>query len=219
MSQEEQKKQAALAAIKYIHDDMVVGVGTGSTTNYFIDALAQLKGRIQTTVASSKQTAERLKSLSIPVDPLNAVNSIDVYVDGADQINKLLQCIKGGGGALTGEKILASVAKQFICIADKSKLVPVLGSAFPIAVEVIPMARSAVARELVKLGGDPIYRENFVTDFGNVILDVHNLEIMEPIKWEHKLNNIAGVVSNGIFAERHADILLMGTDEGVKIIK
>ncbi len=214
MSQDQQKQQAALAAIEYIKGDAIVGVGTGSTVNYFIDALVQIKGKIDCAVASSKASAERLRQLHIPVVDLNSVSEVHIYVDGADEITKNLHCIKGGGAALTGEKIIAQVAKQFICIADASKLVGILGN-FPVPIEVIPMARSYVARELVKLGGDPIYREGIVTDYGNVILDVHNLEIMEPIKLEEKLNQIPGIVTNGIFARRPADILLLGTDEGV----
>ena len=217
MNQDDMKKAVAAAAIEYIKPGMIVGVGTGSTANYFIDELASIKGQIETTVASSEASAERLKSHGIPVEDLNMVNEIAVYVDGADESNKYLHLVKGGGGALTREKIVAAVAKQFVCIADESKLVDILG-AFPLPVEVIPMARSYVARELVKLGGQPVYREGFVTDNGNVILDVHNLEIMNPVELEQTLNNIVGVVTNGLFAARPADVLLLGTPEGVKTI-
>lgn len=212
---DQQKQLAAEAAIQFIKDDAVVGIGTGSTVNYFIAALAKIKGKIQCAVSSSKASTEQLKALHIPVLDLNSVDGIDVYVDGADEITKNLHCIKGGGGALTGEKILAEVAKQFICISHEEKLVSVLG-AFPLPIEVIPMARSAVARRLIKMGGDPIYRENFITDYGNIILDVHNLEILEPAKLEAELNQIPGVVTNGLFARRPADKLLLGTDNGVK---
>lgn len=215
MNSEELKKKAALAALNYIEDDMVVGVGTGSTANYFIDGLATIKNRIAGTVASSKATAERLKQHGIPVYDLNAVNQVHVYIDGADQINKLLELIKGGGGALTQEKIIANAAEKFICIADESKIEPLFGS-FPLPVEIIPSARSFVARQLVKLGGDPVYREHFVTDNGNIIIDVHNLKILEPIKLEQTINNIPGVVENGIFARRPADLVLLGTGKGVK---
>ena len=179
MNQDDMKKAVARAAIDYIEAGSIVGVGTGSTANYFIDELAKIKHKIETTVASSVASAERLKSHGIPVEDLNMVSEIAVYVDGADESNKYLHLVKGGGGALTREKIVAAVARKFVCIADESKLVDVLG-AFPLPVEVIPMARSYVARELVKLGGQPVYREGFVTDNGNVILDVHNLEIIEP---------------------------------------
>ncbi len=212
---DQQKQLAAEAAIRFIKDDAIVGVGTGSTVNFFIDALAKIKGKIQCVVSSSKASTERLKAKHIPVYDLNSVSYLDVYVDGTDEITKNLCCIKGGGGALTGEKILAEAAKQFICIADESKLVGVLGT-FSLPIEVIPMARSAVARRLVKMGGDPVYRENFITDYGNVILDVHNLEILEPAKLEAELNQIPGIVTNGLFARRPVDKLLLGTNEGVK---
>ena len=217
MNQDDMKKAVARAAIDYIEAGSIVGVGTGSTANYFIDELAKIKHKIETTVASSVASAERLKSHGIPVEDLNMVSEIAVYVDGADESNKYLHLVKGGGGALTREKIVAAVARKFVCIADESKLVDVLG-AFPLPVEVIPMARSYVARELVKLGGQPVYREGFVTDNGNVILDVHNLEIMNPVEMEQTLNNIVGVVTNGLFAMRPADVLLLGTPEGVKTI-
>jgi ribose 5-phosphate isomerase A len=217
MNQDDMKKAVAAAAIEYIKPGMIVGVGTGSTANYFIDELARIKGQIETTVASSEASADRLKSHGIPVEDLNMVDEIAVYVDGADESNKYLHLVKGGGGALTREKIVAAVAKQFVCIADESKLVDILGK-FPLPIEVIPMARSYVARELVKLGGQPVYREGFVTDNGNVILDVHNMEIMNPVELEQTLNNIVGVVTNGLFAARPADVLLLGTPEGVKTI-
>lgn len=217
MNQDEMKKAVAAAAIEYIKPGMIVGVGTGSTANYFIDELARIKGQIETTVASSEASAERLKSHGIPVEDLNMVNEIAVYVDGADESNKYLHLVKGGGGALTREKIVAAVAKQFVCIADETKLVDILGK-FPLPVEVIPMARSYVARELVKMGGQPVYREGFVTDNGNVILDVHGLQIMNPVEMENTLNGIVGVVTNGLFAARPADVLLLGTQEGVKTI-
>jgi len=212
---EQQKQLAAETAIEYIQQDAIVGVGTGSTVNYFIDALAQIKGKIECAVSSSQASTERLKALHIPIYDLNSVDHLDVYVDGTDEITKNLHCIKGGGAALTGEKILVESAKKFICIADASKLVGVLGS-FPLPIEVIPMARSAVARQLVKMGGDPIYREGIVTDYGNVILDVHNLEILDPVKLENELNQIPGIVTNGLFARKHADVLLLGTAQGVK---
>lgn len=217
MTQDELKKAVAEAALAYVEDDTIVGVGTGSTANFFIDGLAKIKHRIEGTVASSEASAERLKSHGIPVYDLNSVSDIPLYVDGADETNDLLELIKGGGGALTREKIVAAVAKKFICIADGSKKVPVLGK-FPLPVEVIPMARSYVARELVKLGGDPVYRDGFVTDNGNIILDVHNMVISEPIKMEEAINNITGVVTVGLFAKRSADVLLLGTESGVETI-
>lgn len=208
---------AAEAAIKYIPENSVIGVGTGSTINYFIDALASIKHNIAGAIASSKATALKLKALNIPVLDLNSVSELDIYVDGADEINPNLQMIKGGGAALTGEKIVASVAKKFICIADSSKKVAILGK-FPLSIEVIPMARSYVAREIIKrIGGSPVYREGIITDHGNVILDVWNLEILEPIKTEQLINNIPGVITNGLFAIRPADILLLGTSDGVLV--
>ena len=216
MSQINLKQAAAKAALDYIVDGEVVGVGTGSTVNYFIDLLAQEKHRIEGAVASSEATQARLQDHGIPVLSLNAVDQVSVYIDGADEITALMQMIKGGGGALTREKIVAVNAKQFICIADHSKYVKALG-AFPVAVEVIPMARSYVARELVRqFNADPIYRQGFVTDNGNIILDVHNLVLHEPIKTEMAINNITGVVANGLFAARCADVLLLGTDKGVE---
>jgi len=218
MTQDELKQAVARAAMQYVEEGTIVGVGTGSTANYFIDYLAEMKGQIEGTVASSEATRARLESHGIPVYDLNAVDDIPVYVDGADEADPNLCLIKGGGGALTREKIIAAVAKKFICIADGSKKVPVLG-AFPLPVEVIPMARSHVAREIVKLGGDPVYREGFVTDNGNIILDIHNMQIAQPVKLEHALNNIVGIVTNGLFAARSADVLLLGTENGVETIE
>ncbi len=217
MTLDDQKKAAADAAIEYVVDDTIIGVGTGSTANHFIDSLAEIKHRIKGTVASSEASAARLKSHGIPVLELNEVDEISVYVDGADESNAQLHLIKGGGGALTREKIVLSVAKQFVCVADSSKLVDVLGD-FPLPIEVVPMARSCVARELVKLGGRPILRDGFVTDNGNLILDVHNLRIMEAVKFESELNQIVGVVTNGLFARRPANVLLLGTEQGVQTV-
>ena len=212
------KLAVAKAAIEYIPDDCIVGVGTGSTANFFIDELAKIKGRIEGTVASSEASAARLKAHGIRVFDLNSVDKMPVYVDGADEVNHYLQMVKGGGGALTREKIVAAVADKFICIADKSKLVPVLGH-FPLPIEVIPMARSHVAREILKIGGQPTLREGFTTDNGNIILDVHNMSIVDPVKLEADINAIVGVVTNGLFAARPADLLLLGTAEGVKTLK
>ncbi|MBL0010410.1 MAG: ribose-5-phosphate isomerase RpiA [Nitrosomonas sp.] len=217
MIQDEQKRAVAAAAIQHIPVGCVVGVGTGSTANCFIDELAKIKNKIEGTVASSDATAKRLKSHGIEVFDLNNVIDLPVYVDGADEITEHLHMIKGGGGALTREKIVAAVARKFICITDQSKLVNILGN-FPLPVEVIPMARSYVAREIVHLGGQPALRQGFVTDNGNVILDVHNLQIMNPVELETTLNQIAGVVTNGLFARRAADTLLLGTDNGVRTI-
>jgi len=217
MTPDEMKKMAATAALEYVETGTVIGIGTGSTANHFIDGLAAIKHRIDGTVASSEASAKRLKTHGIPVLDLNSVDELSVYVDGADESNRHLHLIKGGGGALTREKIVAAASRKFVCIADQSKLVDVLG-AFPLPVEVIPMARSYVARELVKYGGQPIYREGFVTDNGNIILDVHNLEITEPVRQEGELNNIAGVVTVGLFARRPADVLLLGTPEGVRML-
>jgi len=217
MTTDAMKQIAAQEAIQYIKDDMVVGVGTGSTVNFFIDELAKIKHRIDGAVSSSKASEDRLKQHGIPVLDLNSVSNLPIYVDGTDEFNDYLCLIKGGGGALTGEKIVATAAKQFICITDETKKVGVLGK-FPLAIEVIPMARGYVARELVKMGGDPMLREGFVTDNGNIILDVHNLDISQPITMEEKINNITGVVCNGIFAKRGADKVLMGTSSGVKTI-
>lgn len=215
MNQDEMKQAVAQAALEYVAPGTVVGVGTGSTANYFIDALAGMKAKIEGTVASSVASAERLKGHGIPVYDLNAVNEVAVYVDGADEANRHLQLVKGGGGALTREKIVAAVAGQFVCIIDESKLVNRLG-AFPLPVEVIPMARGHVARQIVKLGGEPVLREDFKTDNGNIILDVHGLDIIDPIKLEEQLNNVTGVVTNGLFAKRPADLMLMGTPGGVE---
>ena len=221
MTQDELKQAVAKAAVDHIAPHLepksIVGVGTGSTANFFIDYLAEYKNDFDGAVASSEATAERLKKHGIPVYDLNAVNEIEFYVDGADETNERLELIKGGGGALTREKIVAAVAKTFICIADESKMVGILGE-FPLPVEVIPMARSHVGREIVKLGGDPVYRDGFVTDNGNSIIDIHNLDISRPIQVEERLNNIVGVVTNGLFARRPADLLLLGTSEGVKSI-
>jgi len=214
MTQDEMKQAVAKAAIDYVKDG-IVGVGTGSTANYFIDELARVKGRIDGAVASSESTAQRLKSHGIAVFDLNSVDGMDIYVDGADEISEHFHMIKGGGGALTREKIVAACARYFVCVADQSKLVGVLGN-FALPVEVIPMARSYVARELVKLGGQPRLREGFTTDNGNVILDVSNMSILDPVKLESEINQITGVVTNGLFARRPADILLLGTASGVK---
>jgi ribose 5-phosphate isomerase A len=216
MTQDELKLEVARAAIKFV-DSGIIGVGTGSTANFFIDELAKVKGRIDGAVASSQKTADRLKSHGIPVVDLNSVGELDVYVDGADEVTEHLAMIKGGGGALTREKIVAAVARKFICIADGSKLVPVLGK-FPLPVEVIPMARSYVARELVKLGGQPELRQGFTTDNGNIILDVHGFNILNPSELETRINMIVGVVTNGLFANRGADVLLLGTETGVRTI-
>lgn len=218
MTQDEMKQAVAKAAIEYVEAGTIVGVGTGSTANFFIDELATIKHKIDGTVASSEASAERLKGHGIEVFDLNSVSEISVYVDGADESNKYLHLIKGGGGALTREKIVAAASKKFVCIADESKLVDVMGK-FPLPIEVIPMARSFVAREIIKqIGGEPVLREGFTTDNGNIILDVHNLEIMEPTKIEQILNNITGVVTNGLFAIKPADVLLLGTPDGVKTI-
>ncbi|MCL2918929.1 ribose-5-phosphate isomerase RpiA [Shewanella litorisediminis] len=217
MTQDEMKKAAAWAALKYVEKDSIVGVGTGSTVNHFIDALATIKAEIEGAVSSSEASTAKLKALGIPVYDLNSVDRLSVYVDGADEINGQMDMIKGGGAALTREKIVAAVADKFICIVDNTKEVAILGD-FPLPVEVIPMARSYVARELVKLGGDPVYREGVVTDNGNVILDVHNMKIMEPKKLEQQINGIVGVVTNGLFAHRGADVLLVGTPDGVKTV-
>lgn len=208
------KEQAAKAALDFIEDNMIVGVGTGSTVNYFIEALVAVKHRIDACVASSKATEVRLKELGLPVIDLNVASDLPIYVDGADEVNAAHEMIKGGGGALTREKIIATVAKQFICIVDESKMVERLG-AFPIAVEVLPLARSFVARELVKLGGDPQYREGFVTDNGNIILDLFNLEQSLSKTTEDAINSIPGVVENGLFAKRLADIVLVAGKDGV----
>src|SRR5690554_3315044 len=221
MTQDELKKAVAKAAVDYIaprlERDSVVGVGTGSTANFFIDMLAELKNEFDGAVASSEATAERLKSHGIPVYDLNSAGELEFYVDGADEVNERLELIKGGGGALTREKVVAEVAKTFICIADESKRVDILGE-FPLPVEVLPMARSHVGRQIVKLGGDPVYREGVTTDNGNIIIDIHNMDLSRPIDAEERLNQIVGVVTNGLFARRPADLLLLGTADGVKTI-
>jgi len=218
MNQDELKKQAAIAALEFLPDSGIVGVGTGSTVNHFIDALAPLKGRFEGAASSSEASTERLKAHGIQVIDLNSAGTLDVYVDGADESNHSLHLIKGGGGALTREKIIAAASKKFVCIADESKLVHALGE-FPLPIEVIPMARSYVAREIVKLGGNPVLREDFITDNGNVILDVHDMQIMEPVKMETTMNQIVGVVTVGLFANRPADVLILGSESGPKIIK
>lgn len=217
MTQDELKKAVGWEALKYVKPGTIVGVGTGSTAAHFIDALGTMKGHIEGAVSSSDASTEKLKSLGITVFDLNEVDSLDIYVDGADEINGYMQMIKGGGAALTREKIVAAVAKKFICIVDSSKQVDILGN-FPLPVEVIPMARSYVARELVKLGGQPEYRQGVLTDNGNVILDVHNLKIMDAIALEKQINGIAGVVTVGLFANRGADVALVGSADGVKTI-
>ncbi|MBC7946091.1 MAG: ribose-5-phosphate isomerase RpiA [Burkholderiales bacterium] len=218
MSRDEQKRAAAQAAIAHVPADSVIGVGTGSTANVFIDELAKIKSRIRGAVASSEATAARLRQIGIPVLDLNGVDELPVYVDGADEVTRHLMMIKGGGGASTREKITAAVARKFICIADSSKLVDVLGS-FPVAVEVIAMARSYVARELIRLGGQPSLRQGFTSDNGHPVLDVHGFDIANPVELENRINQIAGVVENGIFARRSADVLLLATSKGVETIK
>ena len=222
MNQDELKQAVGQAAVDYIKphldEDSIVGVGTGSTANCFIDALAAVKHLFDGAVASSEASAERLKSHGIPVYDLNSVDGMDFYIDGADEINEHLEMIKGGGAALTREKIVAAVAKKFVCVADESKMVGMMGT-FPLPVEVVPMARSHVARELVKLGGDPVWREGVVTDNGGQILDVHNLKIQSPMQLESEINQITGVITNGLFAQRGADVLLLGTQDGVKTLK
>ena len=216
LSQDELKKQVAIAAIDYVKSG-IIGVGTGSTANYFIDELAKVRNKIDGAVASSEATADRLKSHGIEVFDLNDIHNMEIYVDGADEITEHMHMLKGGGGALTREKIVAANAKEFICICDETKYVPVLGK-FPLPIEVLPMAKSYVARELSKLGGQPQLRD-FKTDNGNLILDVHELNIKDPIEMEIKINQIVGVVTNGLFAVRPANILLLATNDGVKAIK
>lgn len=216
MKQDELKKQVAIAAVEYVKNG-IIGVGTGSTANFFIDELAKVKHKIEGAVASSEATAERLRGHGIEVFDLNSVDSLEIYVDGADEITEHLHMLKGGGGALTREKIVAAVAKTFVCICDATKYVDVLGK-FPLPVEVLPMSRSYVAREIVKLGGQPQLRD-FTTDNGNVILDVHGLTISDPVEMEAKLNQIVGVVTNGLFADRAANVLLLATEDGVKTYK
>ena len=218
MDQDAKKRIAALAALEFLQPGIIVGVGTGSTVNYFIDALADWRGRIEGAVSSSKASTERLDSLGIPVLDPNNTGDIPLYVDGADEATRHLHLIKGGGGALTREKIVASGSRKFICITDDSKIVDVLGD-FPLPVEVLPMARSLVGRALAKLGGRPELRAGFTTDNGNVILDVHGLRIVEPVKLETEINQLPGVVCNGIFAQRRADILLIGGEQGVETLR
>jgi len=222
MTQDELKQAVAAAAFEHIKpiisDDAVIGVGTGSTANLFIEELAKAGPDVKATVASSEQTARRLKEHGIPVYDLNSVDEVTVYIDGADEANRYLQLIKGGGAALTREKIIAAVARKFVCIADESKYVDILGK-FPLPVEVIPMARSHVGRQIVLLGGDPVYREGVITDNGNIIIDVHNMSIVDPRKLEQALNQVVGVVTNGLFAHRPADVLLLGRESGVETIR
>jgi ribose 5-phosphate isomerase A len=218
MSQDERKRQVASAAARLVEEERVIGVGTGSTANFFIDALAGRKHRLEGAVASSEASAARLRAHGIPVLDLNAAGPLEVYVDGADEANLHRQLIKGGGGALTREKIVAAASRRFICIVDESKLVERLGR-FPLPVEVIPMARSHVGRALVALGGHPEYRQGFVTDNGNLILDVYNLDVTDAVRLEQTLNNIAGVVTNGLFAQRPADLLLVAGADGVREIR
>ena len=215
--QDDLKKQAAEAAIPYVKNCRILGVGTGSTVNHFIDLLAPIKHRFEGAVSSSEASTVRLQALGIPIVDLNAVGSLDVYIDGADEINSNLELIKGGGGALTREKIIAAASRQFVCIADQSKLVSRLG-AFPLPVEVIPMARSYVAREIIALGGHPVWRENFITDNGNIILDIQRLDILEPMKLENTLNNITGVVTVGLFANRSADTVILASEQGIETL-
>lgn len=219
MDQLTMKKMAANAALQYVQADTIVGVGSGSTVNCFIEALATIKHKIKGAVAASKNSEALLRAQGIEVFSANDVSGLDIYVDGADEITPHKMMIKGGGAALTREKIVAALAKTFICIVDRSKQVDVLGSTFPLPVEVIPMARSQVARKLVALGGSPEYREGVVTDNGNIILDVHNFKILNPVEMEKELNNVAGVVTNGIFALRPADIVIVGSPDGAQILK
>jgi ribose 5-phosphate isomerase A len=218
MTQDDKKRRAAEAALKYVEPGAYIGIGTGGTVNLFIEALAQTRPPIEGAVASSEATAALLRKHRIPLADLNSVGELPVYIDGADQASRFLHLIKGRGGALTREKIIAAASKIFVCILDDSKLVNVLGTIVPLPIEVIPMARSYVARQLVKLGGQPILRTGFTTDNGHVILDVHNLAILEPAKFEAEINNIPGVVGNGIFARRPADVLLVGTEAGVRVL-
>jgi ribose 5-phosphate isomerase A len=216
-AQDELKRQVAEAALKHVVEDRIVGVGSGSTVNLFIDALSKIKGRIEGAVAASEASAERLRKHGIRVVDLNSVSELPVYFDGADEVTGNLHMIKGGGGALTREKIIAAVATRFVCLCDASKLVPVLGK-FPLPVEVIPMARSHVGRELLRRGGHPVLRENYKTDNGNLILDCHGLALTNPPEMEADLNNVAGVVTNGLFARRPADLLLLAEPSGVRTI-
>jgi ribose 5-phosphate isomerase A len=218
MTQDQLKLAVARKALEFVPDDAIIGVGSGSTVNLFIEELATIKGRIKGAVSSSQSSTERLKAHHIPVYDLNTVDALEVYIDGADEINHYLHMIKGGGGALTREKIVAAAAEQFICIADESKYVEALGG-FPLPIEVVPMARSYVARELVRLGGHPELREGFITDNGNIILDVHEMKIPKPVEMEETLNQIAGVVTNGLFAKRRADVLVLGRQNGVEVLR
>jgi ribose 5-phosphate isomerase A len=218
MSQDDKKRRAAEAALDYIKHDMILGVGTGSTVNHFIDALAAKKHLIEAAVSSSAASTERLQRAGIPVVDLNRAGDLELYVDGADESTRHRHLIKGGGGALTGEKIIAAASKRFVCIIDDGKLVDVLG-AFPLPVEVIPMAQSYVARQLVKLGGQPILREGFTTDYGNVILDVRNLDITDPAALERRINAIPGVVTNGLFVERPADVVIVAGEDSIDVIE
>ncbi|MGP4123044.1 MAG: ribose-5-phosphate isomerase RpiA [Sodalis sp. (in: enterobacteria)] len=218
MTQEQLKKMLGSAALKHVQPGTIVGVGTGSTVAHFIDALGSVNHQIEGVISSSESSSIKLRSLGITIFDLNNVDSLDIYVDSADEINGRMQMIKGGGGALTREKIIAAVARKFICIADASKLVDVLGT-FPLPVEVIPMARAWVARELVRLGGQPVYRQSVVTDNGNIILDVHNLALLDAVALEEQINNIPGVVTVGLFARRRADMALIGSEQGVKVIE
>jgi len=217
MTQDEMKRKAAEAALDYVGTDEIIGVGTGSTVNHFIDVLAEIKHKIDGAVSSSIASTERLEAHGIKVYDLNMADTLSVYVDGADESDHYLNLIKGGGGALTREKIIAGASRKFVCIADESKLVDVMGE-FPLPIEVIPMARSYIARELIRLGGRPVWRENYVTDNGCDILDIHDLKIMEPVKLENQINSLPGVVSVGIFANRPADVLILGTQEGAKTV-
>lgn len=217
MTQDDLKRAVAQAAIAHVPADCIVGVGTGSTANFFIDELAKIKHKLRGAVASSEASAKRLQGHGIEVISLNEAGELPVYVDGADEITRHLHMVKGGGGALTREKIVAAASKKFVCVCDASKLVDVLGK-FPLPIEVIPMARSYIAREVVKLGGHPKLREGFTTDNGNIILDVHGLQILNPVELETALNHLPGVVTNGLFARRGADVLLLGTPDGVQTI-
>lgn len=218
MTQDELKKAVAEAALAYIPEGEIIGVGTGSTANFFIDGLGSMRGRIRGAVASSEASAKRLAALGIPLFDLNEVDTMPVYVDGADEVDPGFHMIKGGGAALTREKIVSSVARRFVCIADASKQVDVLGR-FPLPVEVIPLARAQVARALTALGGRPVWREGVITDNGNVILDVHDLKIADPVRLESEINQIVGVVTNGLFARRGADVVLLGTPGGVQVLQ
>ncbi len=219
MDQESLKQQSAEAAIQYIQDDSIIGVGTGSTVKYFIEALAKIKGRIAGTVASSVETEKQLRSFGIPVLDLNAASQINLYVDGADEANQYGYLIKGRGGALTREKILANVSEKFVCIIDESKYVDILGRNSPVPIEVIPMARSLVGRKIVGLNGNPVYRENYLTDNGNIVIDAYDLNISKPLELENALNCIPGVVENGLFAHRPADIILIARANAIEAIK